>query len=240
VYLTTPNAGGVTADAAPRTAVVDAETITRQALPLLLPGLPFTAPFDTVGAFLHCAPPADVVLMDPSVPTTDGDRLDGVRSVVGAGYRVCLYTAERNRMVLIAGLNAGARGIVHKSDSMSYLDAALRRVVQGELVLTHALTGLAELADLRHLLPRLTRRQHQVLAGRARGEKFETIAGRLFITRKVAEEHWAAVVAKFGNFLREHSPADLERLLGLDPVDLLAAYPVLPQLPGSSGRRRSA
>ena len=73
--------------------------------------------------------------------------------------------------------------------------------------------------DILHHLT-LTERQRVILSARARGEKFDSIARRLFISRKVAEEHWAAVARKYASFLRDHSPADLERLLGLEPVDL--------------------
>jgi two-component system nitrate/nitrite response regulator NarL len=74
-------------------------------------------------------------------------------------------------------------------------------------------------------MPSLTERQRTILSARARGEKFESLARRLFVSRKVAEEHWAVVARKFAGFLRDHSPADLERLLGLDPGDLVDRSP---------------
>ena len=80
---------------------------------------------------------------------------------------------------------------------------------------------ISELAERRHLLPSLTQRQRQILSARARGEKFESIGRRLFITKKVAEEHWSIIAKKFAEFLHDHSPADLERLLGLEPGDLV-------------------
>jgi len=87
-------------------------------------------------------------------------------------------------------------------------------VAAGEVVITTALTGLAEAVERRGSVPELTERQVQVLRGRARGEPFKTIASRLDISRKTAEEHMAAVTLRFSTYLRTHSPGDLERHLG--------------------------
>jgi DNA-binding NarL/FixJ family response regulator len=210
-------------------AVIDTQTTSRLALPLLLPSIRFTGVYETTDQFLAAAPSAAVVAMDLHLdglghrPTHQ--RFESVSAVAQAGYRVCIYTSERTNVVLVAALVAGAHGVVHKAEPMHDLESALRHVAAGETVITPALGGLAEMAERQHLIPRLTPRQHQILAARARGEKFDSIARRLFISKKVAEEHWAAVASKFGDFLHQHSPADLERLLGLDPGDLLDWYP---------------
>lgn len=76
-------------------------------------------------------------------------------------------------------------------------------------------------------LPNLTDKQVEVLAARARGEKWESIADRLHIVKKTAEGHLNAVATKMAWFLREAhldldaSPGDIERVLGLAPGDLL-------------------
>jgi DNA-binding NarL/FixJ family response regulator len=206
-------------------AVIDAETSSRLGLPLLLTRVAFTGLYETTEQFLADPRGGAVVVMDLHLGgigrSPARQRLDAVRAVVDAGYRVCVYTGERTNTVLVAALVAGASGIVHKAESMDQLADALNRVAAGETVVTSAVAGLAELADRRHLIPRLTLRQQQILSARARGEKFESIARRLFISKKVAEEHWAAIAAKFADFLHQHSAADLERLLGLDPGDLL-------------------
>lgn len=210
---------------APTVAVIDAQTTSRLALPLLLPDLEFTGAYETTEQFLAAPPAADVVVMDLHLAGTGRrparQRFEAVKAVADAGYRVCVYTSERTNTVLVAGLCAGARGVVHKSEPIKQLNDALHEIAGGGIVITSALAGLAELAERQHLIPRLTVRQHQVLSARARGEKFESIARRLFISKKVAEEHWAAVAGKFADFLHQHSAADLERLLGLDPGDLL-------------------
>jgi FixJ family two-component response regulator len=76
-------------------------------------------------------------------------------------------------------------------------------------------------------LPDLTSRQVEVLAARARGERWDSIAERLNIVTKTAEGHLKAVSTKMAWFLRDAmldhdaSAGDIERALGLSPGDLL-------------------
>lgn len=208
-----------------RMAAVDDDTVIRHGLPLLLPEVDIVGCYEDADSLLAVRPAVDVVLLDLVLRGTG--RLNvrqgaaAVEAVSGAGYCVLIYTNEYRREVLVGCLAAGAHGIVHKAEPLEELMAAVTKVNAGELVITQALVGLAELADRRGSLPSLSVRQRQILSARARGESFRSIAERLFITKKTAEEHMALVTAKFADFLRDHSPADLERHLGLGAGDLL-------------------
>ncbi len=216
----------MTADARPQptVAVVDPHTLARTALPLVLPELTFVGSFRTPDELLAAAAPAEVVLLEIPRGALDHPPLlawtEAVERLVRAGHRVCIHTFERSRVMLLGCLDAGATAIAHKSDPLDELRAAVLATATGQLLVTGSLSGLAELARDRTALPALTERQRLVLSARARGEKFDSIARRLFISRKVAEEHWAVVARKFAGFLRDHSAADLERLLGLEPAGL--------------------
>ena len=208
-----------------RVAIVDDDTVIRDGLPLLLHDSDIVGRYSDVDELLLDTPTVDVVLLDLVLTGTGRSGIQqgasGIRAVKDAGYRVLIYTNERRRAVLASCLAIGARGVVHKAEPIRALETAIAAVANDQIVITTALVGLAELADRRGRLPTLTARQRQVLSGRARGETFQSIADRLFITRKVAEEHMAVVTAKFADFLRNHSPADLERHLGIAPGDIL-------------------
>lgn len=208
-----------------RVAVVDDDTIIREGLPRLIPELDVAAAVSSVEELLAVRPETDVVLLDLVLTGTGRTGIRqgaaAVETVAGAGYRVLIYTNERRREVLVGCMAAGARGVIHKAEPLAALAEAVAQVASGRVVITQALVGLAELAQRRGGLASLTPRQREVLSARARGEAFRSIAGRLFISKKTAEEHMAVVTAKFADFLRDHSPADLERELGLGPGDLL-------------------
>lgn len=121
--------------------------------------------------------------------------------------------------------DAGAGGVVHKTQPLQALADAVTAVHSGQTVITPALTGLAEAVDRYGHLPALSPRQRQVLAGRARGQSFRRIASDLGISEKMAHEHMGAVTTKFAEYLRTHSAADLERALGLARGDLLQPPP---------------
>jgi two-component system nitrate/nitrite response regulator NarL len=208
-----------------RVAVIDDDTVIREGLALLLADHDVVATFADVAGFLRRPPEVDVVLLDLTLTGTGRPAPPqgqaAVRTVAGAGHRVVVYTNERRRAVLVGCLAAGARGIVHKAEPIATLAGAITRVTDGQTVITQALTGLAELAGRRGQIPDLSPRQREVLAGRARGESFPSIAARLYIAPKTAEEHMQKVSEKFAEYLRDHSPADLERHLGLEPLDLM-------------------
>lgn len=225
---------------APRTlrvACVDDDTLIREGLRRLLPGFEVVGAFASVEAFLASGLAVDVLLLDlhlrdaPDVadltepdtpwrpPVLHGSA--GVRAAAEAGHRVLIYTNERRRLVLAGCLAAGASGIVHKSEPLDALLDAARRVARGQVVVTTALIGLAEVVERRGGLPNLSPRQLDVLRGRSRGETFKSIAARLSISPKTAEEYMGEVTRRFSAYLREHSPADLERHLGVGEGDLL-------------------
>ncbi len=142
--------------------------------------------------------------------TGRGQPLHGaaaIRLTAAAGYRVLIYTNERRREALAGCLAAGARGVVHKAESLTALRHAIIAVAHGEVVITQALVGLAEVVERRGSLPSLTPRQQAVLSARARGEPFQSIAQRLFISKRTAEDHMDVVARKFADYLRTHSPA---------------------------------
>jgi len=212
-----------------RVACVDDDTVMRDGLRVLLPRLDVVAAFADVESLLAARPEVDVVLLDLKLDGTgrapSPRGTDAVRAVVAAGHRVLVYTNERRRAVLAACLTAGASGVVHKAESLDALTGAVTQVAAGRIVITQALTGLAEVADRSGRLPALSPRERQVLAGRARGESFRSIAARLYVSEKTAAGYMEQVKVKFAEYLRDHSAADLEYSLGLEPADLPAHAP---------------
>jgi DNA-binding NarL/FixJ family response regulator len=206
-------------------AIIDDDTVVREGLPLLLTELRGTRTYGDVESFLTEQPLVDVVIQDLVLTGTGrGPALHGaaaIRLTAAAGYPVLIYTNERRREALAGCLAAGARGVVHKAESLTSLRNAITAVAHGDIVITPALVGLAEVVERRGSLPALTPRQQAVLSARARGEPFQSIAQRLFISKRTAEDHMDVVARKFADYLRTHSPADLEHLLALGPGDIL-------------------
>lgn len=207
-------------------ACIDDDTLIREGVTRLLPGVRVVAAFERVEDFLAARPRVDVVLLDLWLRAPDGESslrqgAAAVAAVHRAGYRVLIYTNERRRQVLAGCLAAGAQGVIHKSESLETVVESAREVASGRVVITTALAGLAELVERRGGMPHLSPRQVDVLRGRARGETYKSIAARLDIAPKTAEEYMGEVNRRFSDYMRSHSAADLERHLGIGFGDLL-------------------
>lgn len=208
-----------------RVAFVDDDTVIRVGTPLLLDEVNSAGSFACVEDLLQTHPVADVVLLD--LHLTGTGRIDvtqgttAIQLVTAAQYRVLIYTNERRREVLAACLAAGAHGVVHKAEPMARVADALAAVSRGEVVITTALAGLAEIVDRFGALPSLTPRQRDVLSRRARGEQYQQIASHLGISPRTVDGHLAEIGQRFADYLRHHSAADLERHLGIGPGDVL-------------------
>src|ERR1700710_2335033 len=160
-------------------AIIDDDTVIRQGLPLLLHELRDPLTYGDVETFLADRPAVDVVLQDLVLTGTGRGRpLPGGAAIrrTAPNYRVLIYTNERRREALAGCLAAGARGVVHKAESLTALRNGITAVAHGEVVITPALVGLAEVVERRGSLPALTPRQQAILSARARGEPFHSIA----------------------------------------------------------------
>lgn len=207
-----------------RAVIIDDTTLYREWLGSAQGQINVIAGYSTIEPVLAELPRADLVILDLQLVGLDHVHVRqgkvAIRALARAGYRVCVYTQEQRRFVLAACLKAGATGIVHKSDPMSEAVAAFQAVADGDTVITKSLIGLAEILDRDGRFPELTQRQREVLAARARGESWDSIADRLHITKATARDHWDAVTAKVGDYFRSTAPADIEHDLGLAPGDI--------------------
>jgi two-component system nitrate/nitrite response regulator NarL len=182
----------------------------------MLPTFAFVAEFESGAAALANHPAVDAVLLDPDEEgdATLGGAVDRIAAFVKSGHHVCVYTLDRRPYFLARCRRAGAYGMVLKSDSLDILVDCLMQVARGNVAISSNVALPASTID--GPVMKLTARQRQVLAGRARGEPFRRIARKLDISERTAHDHWAAVARNFAGFLTSHSPADLERSLGLD------------------------
>lgn len=211
-----------------RVAIVDDDTVIRMGLPTLLPDVDVVRAVRTVEELRNLPPTdVDVVLLDlnlngvgEGVSPLVGRR--AVEQIANAQFRCLIYTNEHRRLVLAGCIASGALGVVHKSERIEVLQAALQRVASNHMVLSPAVAGLAETVLRTGPIRALSPRQVEVLRGRARGESFRSIAQRLYISERTAEDHLAAAVVKASQYLDARSPGDVERELGLRPGDLMA------------------
>lgn len=143
----------------------------------------------------------DLVVMDLHMPDLDG--VEATRQLVAAspGLAVLVLTMHDDDGMLIAALQAGARGYLLKGAGHNEIAQSLRSVVVGGAafgvgVADHVLLRLTGRAQPQAAFPQLTRRELEVLDLLAGGTGNQEIARELWISAKTVRNHVANIVAK--------------------------------------------
>jgi DNA-binding NarL/FixJ family response regulator len=152
----------------------------------------------------------DVVLLDVHLPGGGGRAvLEALRAELPSVRWLALSVSDAAEDV-IAVIRAGARGYVTKTISGPDLQAAVRRVADGDVVFSPRLAGFvldafsaagpapapAEDPATDPGLDLLSAREREVMQLLARGYTYREIGSRLFISVKTVESHASNVLRK--------------------------------------------
>ena len=145
----------------------------------------------------------DVVLVDVHMPAGGGLAvIEAVRAELPEVRFLALSVSDAAEDV-IGVIRAGARGYVTKSISPEELQAAVRRIYDGDAVFSPRLAGFvldafaAEPAQpIDPELDQLSPREREVLRYIARGYTYKEVGGELGISVKTVETHVSAVLRK--------------------------------------------
>jgi DNA-binding NarL/FixJ family response regulator len=146
----------------------------------------------------------DLVLLDLSMPRTNG--LEALKDIkrVSEGSRVLVLTAHKTEDYVFTALQAGADGYVLKDSSADELFLAIRSVLNGERYLAPGITlavvngylGGKDSMPARSTLDDLTPREREILKLVAEGYKTREIGDYLCISPKTVEKHRANLMER--------------------------------------------
>jgi two-component system response regulator NreC len=146
----------------------------------------------------------DVVVMDLSMPGSNG--LDATRRIAALGLkaRVLVLTVHAEEEYLVPVVDAGASGYLTKTSADQELVNAIRVVARGEVYLPPKATRLL-LQQYRNAHPETTQglqelsaREREVMALTAEGYSSREIGEKLFISPKTVDTYRARIMEKLG------------------------------------------
>jgi DNA-binding NarL/FixJ family response regulator len=188
-----------------RVLIVDDHPIVRQGLRTFLtsrPGLEVVGEAaDGEAALVEAARLGpDVVLLDLVMPRGGGvDVIRGLRTA-GERPRVIVLTSFAGDDQVVEAVRAGAAGYLLKDVAPAELEAAIRTVHDGGVLLDPSVVGSVMAEVARGGPPpgveELTARERQVLSLLAQGRSNRELATELYVSEKTVKTHVSSILAK--------------------------------------------
>jgi DNA-binding NarL/FixJ family response regulator len=158
----------------------------------------------------------DIAILDMSMPEMNG--LEATRHISKSQphTKVLIYTMHKTESIIVDALEAGAQGIVLKSDAGQNMITAVESIAKGrrfftsrvaETVVEAYLSRKSNVEPDHHSQVILTTREREVVQLLAEGKSNKEVADRLGISARTAEGHRAEIMRK----LRFESLAQLIR-----------------------------
>jgi DNA-binding NarL/FixJ family response regulator len=148
----------------------------------------------------------DVAILDMSMPEMNG--LEATRHIVRLHprTRILIYTMHETESMIVEALEAGAHGIVLKSDAGENMVTAVESIAKGRRFFTSSVAETVVEAYLSkknnseegdfHIHVTLTAREREVVQLLAEGKSNKEVADRLNISARTAEGHRAEIMRK--------------------------------------------
>jgi len=155
----------------------------------------------------------DVIVADISMPSLNGIDASLQLREAGVASKVIFLTMHHDVAYARRAFEAGAVGFVLKHSASSELASALREALKGQTYVSPKIAGelFESYRESSHQpqdsVPRLTRRQREVLQLLAEGRSAKEVAATLKISPRTAEFHRARILEA----LRIETTADLIR-----------------------------
>jgi DNA-binding NarL/FixJ family response regulator len=148
------------------------------------------------GVKVALATKPDVVLMDVSMPGTDG--IDATKQLVGADnrMRVIMLTMHADRDIIDRAIKAGAVGYLTKDASIGEVIEAIRLAANGDRPMSPRLAEAMLTEARKDTEAIISNREEEVLQLVADGFGTTEIAEKLFISQKTVKNHLASIYEK--------------------------------------------
>lgn len=180
--------------------------------PLLLEGLKNILSkselLEVVGCFpdadtMHTALPkipVDALLLDINLPDANSIELIGSLRIKYPKMHIIIISVHNEYAVINSVLREGAHGYIQKNASVEEIINGIEQILKGNKFLCSQTKIIVDkkTKDELKIVPKLTRREKEVLSEAASGLTTSQIGEKLFISPHTVESHRKNLIEKFG------------------------------------------
>jgi len=183
--------------------IVDDHPIVIEGLKMMLNSQPF---FNIAGSFTSGAETisfiqsemVDIILLDITLPDANGTELCKEIKKISPNTSVIMFSNRSERSIIMHSIQNGASGYLLKNTSIDELVICIKGALSGDIVFCNETKQIISRPSQHDLpMPRLTKREKQILQMVAQGKTSNVIAEELFLSPLTVDTHRKNLLQKF-------------------------------------------
>ncbi|WP_223607155.1 response regulator transcription factor [Chryseobacterium sp. OSA05B] len=183
--------------------IVDDHPIVIEGLKMMLKSQPFfnisesfTSGSETI-AFIR-SHEVDIILLDITLPDANGTELCREIKKISPETAVIMFSNRSERSIIMQSIQNGASGYLLKNISIDELVVCIKGALSGNIVFCNETKQIISRPSQNDLpVPRLTKREKQILQMVAQGKTSAMIADELFLSPLTVDTHRKNLLQKF-------------------------------------------
>ncbi|MFC3758698.1 response regulator [Chryseobacterium tructae] len=140
----------------------------------------------------------DIILLDITLPDTNGTELCREIKKISPDTSVIMFSNRSERSIIMQSIQNGASGYILKNTSIDELVICIKGALSGDIVFCSETKQIIRKPPQNDLpIPRLTKREKQILQLVAQGKTSNKIAEELFLSPLTVDTHRKNLLQKF-------------------------------------------
>ncbi|ROI04084.1 DNA-binding response regulator [Chryseobacterium sp. G0240] len=140
----------------------------------------------------------DIILLDITLPDVNGTELCREIKKISPDISVIMFSNRSERSIIMQSIQNGASGYILKNTSIDELAVCIKGALSGNIVFCNETKQIISRPSPTDLpVPRLTKREKQILQMVAQGKTSVLIAEELFLSPLTVDTHRKNLLQKF-------------------------------------------
>ncbi len=140
----------------------------------------------------------DIILLDITLPDANGTELCREIKKISPDTSVIMFSNRSERSIVMQSIQNGASGYLLKNTSIDELVICIKGALSGDIVFCNETKQIISRPSQNDLpIPRLTKREKQILQMVAQGKTSNMIAEELFLSPLTVDTHRKNLLQKF-------------------------------------------